>query len=71
VLDRADSHPDYNPRLHHQLRVDRDELVDEELAAFEQARPEEVTEAPEAPEAPAPEPDGASPPPPRRRRLEE
>lgn len=72
VLDRADSHPGYDPRLHHQLRVDRDELQDEELAAFEQARPEEVTEAPEAPEAgPAAERDEAAALPPRRRRLEE
>lgn len=39
LLDRVDAYPDYDPRVNHQLKVDREELRDEELAAYEEARP--------------------------------
>ncbi len=38
VLDRVDTHPDYDPQVHHQLYVNRDGLRDEELEAFERTR---------------------------------
>lgn len=38
ALDRADTHPDYDPRAHHRVRIEPDELKDEEREAFEQAR---------------------------------
>ncbi|MES2638069.1 MAG: BREX system ATP-binding protein BrxD [Myxococcota bacterium] len=38
VLDRADTHAEYDPRVHHKLNVNRDDLLDEELEAFERAR---------------------------------
>jgi type II secretory pathway predicted ATPase ExeA len=37
ILDRVDAHADYEPRRHHSLRIERAELDDVELAAFEQA----------------------------------
>ncbi len=47
VLDRADTHPDYDPRIHHQVQVNREDLRDEELEAYEQARSgQEAGEAP-------------------------
>ncbi len=43
VLDRADTHPTYDPRVHHKLAVSRDDLRDEELEAYERANPEEAS----------------------------
>ncbi len=38
LLDRVDTYADYDPRVHHQLRVDPADLADEELEAFEVAK---------------------------------
>lgn len=38
LLDRVDTYAEYDPRVHHQLKVDRADLADEELEAFEQAK---------------------------------
>lgn len=38
VLDRADTHAGYDPRVHHQFHIDQGDLRDEELEAYERAR---------------------------------
>jgi len=64
VMDRVDTYPDYEPREQHKLQLDRSELQDEELAAYEAARQQS------APEDGDGDGDGEPGPPRRARRLE-